>query len=85
MAPPSIPVPFSRIATFMQSSSLGSRTGSHQLERFGAGNFDREIALVVSRPRFGCQVAWWWRGGGASQAELGTLAKDPWLIGLLCL
>jgi hypothetical protein len=33
------------------------------------------LGLVVSRPRFGCQVARWWRGGGASQAELGASAK----------
>jgi hypothetical protein len=33
------------------------------------------LQTVVSRPRFGCQVAWWWRGGGASQAEPGTSAK----------
>jgi hypothetical protein len=34
-----------------------------------------EVSFVVSRPRFGCQVTWWWRGGGASQAEPGTSAK----------
>jgi hypothetical protein len=47
--------------------------------------FFQELQLVVSRPRFGCQVAWWWRGGGASQAELGTSAKGHLADRIFCI
>jgi hypothetical protein len=43
------------------------------------------LRTVASRPRFSCQVAWWWRGGGASQAELGTSAKGHLTDRIFCI
>jgi len=41
----------------MQSSSLGSRTGSHEPERFEAGNFDGQIALTGNFGQLTCECS----------------------------